>query len=284
MSVPVPANVDIDDTIMFGLTARHLAVMAPMGAALLALWQWLDDIAPLWVTAAVCLPPAVATVVVMLARRDGTTADRLLLAALRQPRRRLAPGTPQAHASLRPAAGPATAAPASLYGPVKSITAEGVVDLGPRGCAVAYDATCINLDLRSDAEQEALVIGFARVVRGLAASVQIVVSTQPVDLSGHAAAISADTAQAPEAVRAAAADHAAWLHHLTTDQVLMRRQVTLLLRADDDTVAQRAGDHITAAAAGFGVAVTRLDHAEVTARIRHCLDPYLTDHRSPQCP
>src|SRR5690625_1594299 len=95
MSVRIPADVDREDRILAGFTARQVAVMAVTGLVLYGGWQVTRVVIPVIVYVVVAVPIAVAVSALVVIRRDGVTLDRLLLAAVRQrlqPRRRVAAG------------------------------------------------------------------------------------------------------------------------------------------------------------------------------------------------
>ena len=94
-SVRIPADIDREDRILAGFTARQVAVMAVTGVVLYAGWLLLRAMMPAVAYVTLAVPVAVGVLVLVVVRRDGLTLDRLLLAALRQrlqPRTRLAPG------------------------------------------------------------------------------------------------------------------------------------------------------------------------------------------------
>ncbi|MFI0263030.1 PrgI family protein [Streptomyces sp. NPDC017056] len=82
--VRIPADVDREDTVWHGLTARQLLILAVAGLALYALWSATRALLPLAVFVVLALPVAATTAALVLGRRDGLPLDRLLLASLRQ--------------------------------------------------------------------------------------------------------------------------------------------------------------------------------------------------------
>ena len=87
-------------------------------------------------------------------------------------------------AFLTPAApGGAGPLPAPLRLPVAGVRADGIVDLGADGLAVICRASAVTFSLRTPAEQEALVAGFARFLNSLGEPVEILVRAEPVDLT-----------------------------------------------------------------------------------------------------
>ena len=86
--VRIPADVDREDKILAGLTARQVAVLAVTGILLYSGWSLTRPILPLAAFLALAIPLVITVAALVMLRRDGMSLDRLLLAAIRQ---RLAP-------------------------------------------------------------------------------------------------------------------------------------------------------------------------------------------------
>ena len=82
--VRIPADVDRPDTVLAGLTARQLAILAIAAVAIWAGYVTTRAVLPLSVFAALAAPVALAAGALALGRRDGLSADRWVLAALRR--------------------------------------------------------------------------------------------------------------------------------------------------------------------------------------------------------
>jgi hypothetical protein len=147
LSVRIPADVDRPDEILFGLTARQVAVLAVVAVAEVAGWRAVHGVVPGPVAGVVGVVVAAAALGLVLGRRDGLGLDQLLTAAVRQ---RLAPRR------LIPAPGPVRGAPswvaaqagplpAPLRLPPQAINATGVIDLGADGVAVVAACSTLNL-------------------------------------------------------------------------------------------------------------------------------------------
>ncbi|WP_335986644.1 PrgI family protein [Glycomyces sp. MUSA5-2] len=277
-AVPVPADLDVPDAVLWGANGRQVALLAPAClVALLAWYRLAGDVDPrllLVITA----PPLAAVAALAFGRVDGLDLDRLALAALRRPRGPLAPGRPDPGAA-RVAASRAPV-PRPVRGPVHALSEEGLLDLGPAGVACAVDVGCVNFSLRSADEQEQLVAAFAGLLGAVEAHVQVLVATRPVDLTGYLAE-SARTARelADPALSQAAADHTVWLAELMRGQRLLERQVTVAVRCADAELCERAVEAVTAFAESIGVAARRLDGAGVAERVRAGIDPWGTPVR-----
>ena len=110
----------------------------------------------------------------------------------------------------------------------------GVVDLGPDGLVVIALVSTVNFALRTPAEQDGLVAGFARYLHALGGPVQILIRALPVDLHTHLHQLRTQLQHLPHPALAAAAHdhltHLARLAHQDGDNQLLTRHVLLVLR------------------------------------------------------
>src|SRR5205823_8364289 len=81
--VRLPADVELEDKLAFGLTARQLLLLGATALITYALYTLAASALPFAVAAAVCVPLAVPGAVLALGRRDGLPADTLARHALR---------------------------------------------------------------------------------------------------------------------------------------------------------------------------------------------------------
>jgi hypothetical protein len=278
-SVIVPADVDVEDKILFGLTARQTLILVPVALGLLGTWRGLVGTVPLAALLIGTAPVAAAAVALALWRLDGASLDRIAFAAIRQPRRPIAAGAPDPAASRalrRPVNGRSDlAATAPARGPVRAVRSDGLIDLGPAGWAAAVDVGFVNFGLRSAPEQATLCAALARLLCSTDAHVQICLSTRPVDLSTYLEALHTQAAELRSgALRTAAAGHQAWLSGVIASRQLLRREITVTVRCPDAEGASYASGQVRAMAAGIGVPARLLDRAELTSRARYGIDPY----------
>lgn len=243
-SVRIPADVERDDTVLAGLTARQLLLLSGAGIVLYAVYMATRAAVPPLVFLGAAVPLAVAAAVLALGRRDGLPLDRLLLAALRQrlaPRYRvtapegLAPAPAWLAARARPADEPGSApgrvSPARLRLPAQAVTEAGVIDLGRDGLALVAVCSTVNFALRTPAEQDSLTAAFGRYLHSLADPIQILVRAERLDLSVQISEVRAAAAHLPHpALEHAALEHAGFLAELGRTSNLLRRQVLLILR------------------------------------------------------
>src|SRR5690606_18533294 len=159
-----------------------------------ACWQPLLPLVDPLILLVPSIPIAACAFAVAVGRRDGTSLDRWLLAAIRHRRspHRLVPAEPDQLTDAPPwiatsGSGGRLPLPAPLQLPAKGITTDGTVDLGPDGHIALVDCATVNFTLRSPAEQNALAAGFGRWLNSLDGPAQIVITAQRVDLSGYAA-------------------------------------------------------------------------------------------------
>ncbi len=287
--VRIPADVDRPDKLLAGLTARQLAILAVAAVALWAGYAATRHLVPPVAYGAAAIPVAALAALLALGRMEGVPADRWVLAAWRQHRspRRLVPapdGVPPAPGFLAKAAGAhPPALPAPLRLPLAGIDASGVVDLGPDGLAVICRASAVTFGLRTPAEQEALVAGFARFLSSLAEPVQVLVRAERLDVRPAICALLDAAPGLPHvALERAARDHAAFLADLAASRALLRREVLVVLRqpagqasagGDRSGRLLRRAAEAAAALAAAGVSLSVLDGAAAASVLGRCLDP-----------
>jgi hypothetical protein len=278
----IPADVDTPDKIVYGLTARQLAILAVAAVAGYGLFKTVGPLLPPPVLIAVLTPLAGAAVVLALGRRDGLSMDMWLLSAIRHTRspKRLAPA-PAGRAEPMPAWAPDTAPAAHvpvLRLPSRAIAESGVIDTGNRAVALVA-CTTVNIGLRTGDEQNALIGAYGRWLNSLAEPVQIVISAQRVDLSSHAQRIAdaTDTLTNP-ALAEAAHDYAAFLDDLAARRDPLWRTVTIAVTAHGekgrDTEVLRRAEHAASALSALGAQTAVLDGARATAVLTCAVDPY----------
>jgi len=281
----IPADVATPDKIVYGLTARQLAILTVASLIEYGIFKAAaGQLLPQPVLIAAMIPLAGAAIVLALGRRDGLSLDVWLLAGIRQVRspQRLAPapdGKLTAAAAWAPQAEPSTPRSplAVLRLPARAISEAGVIDTGSQAVALVA-CTTVNISLRTGDEQAALIGGFGRWLNSLSGPVQVVVSAQRVDLSSHAQRIAegADTIANP-ALAEAARDYADFLDDLAMRRDPLWRTVTVAVTASGDRAeheAARRAEHAASALSGLGVQTAVLDGGRATAVLSAAVDPY----------
>ncbi|WP_194899963.1 PrgI family protein [Catenulispora pinisilvae] len=288
----IPADVDRPDVIVARLTARQVVILAGTGlavwAAFMAAHTALPNVPPVYLIAPAA-PVAAIAIGLALGKRDGLTADRFALAALRHgrtPKHLVAGGSEQAEPlpqflgkALRSKAGPV---PVPVSMPGHGIDANGVIDLGSDGHAAVAACGTVNFALRTPGEQDALVASFGRWLNGLTAPVQLLVRTHRLDLTDAVQQLREAAPGLPHpALEQAAAEHADYLQALAGRRDVLHRQVLLAAREPRTGRKGRAGsadasapqrlhrrlDEAARALAGSQIAVRAFDDA----RLRHLL-------------
>jgi PrgI family protein len=280
----IPADVDTPDKIVYGLTARQLAILTVAAVIEYGIFKAVGQLLPQPVLIAVMIPVAGAAIVLALGRRDGLSLDVWLLAGIRQVRspQRLVPA-PDGKLTAAPAWAP-QAAPSALTSPLgvlrlpaRAISEGGVIDTSSQAVALVA-CTTVNINLRTGDEQAALIGGYGRWLNSLSSPVQVVISAQRVDLSGHAQRIAegADTI-ANAALAEAARDYADFLDDLAIRRDPLWRTVTVAVTAAGDRAqheAARRAEHAASALSALGVQTAVLDGGRVTAVLATAVDPY----------
>ncbi|WP_410814834.1 PrgI family protein [Micromonospora sp. 067-2] len=279
----IPADVDTPDKIVYGLTARQLAILAVAAVLGYGLVRSVGTLLPQPVLIAVLTPLAGAAIVLAMGRRDGLSMDAWLLSAVRHARapKRLAPaaaGQPAAAPAWAPAAETPIAMVPVLRLPATAISATGVVDAGSHAVALVA-CTTVNIGLRTGDEQAALIGSYGRWLNSLSGPVQIVISAQRVDLSSHAHRIAegAETIANP-ALAGAARDYAGFLDDLAARRDPLWRTVTVAVTAGGDkgrdTEVLRRAEHAASALSALGAQTAVLDGGRAAAVLTCATDPY----------
>jgi hypothetical protein len=287
--VPIPADVEMPDKILAGLTARQVAIAAVAAVIIWAAFEATRHVMPLPAFAALAAPVGLAATALVIGERDGLSLDRLLAAAWRQARspRRLvtAPeGIPAPPAWAAPP-GPPFPAPAPLAPLWRHIAADGVIGLGAGGAAAVAAVSTVNFALRSSAEQDALTGAYGRWLNSLTGPVQVVIRAGRADLSAAVSALREAAPALPHpALEHAALEHASFLAGLADERDVLTRQVLLVIREPSHGTARPGGGTAAARAAqrvgetarllaAADLQVSVLDGGQVTALLAACADP-----------
>ena len=276
------ADVDAPDKILYGLTFRQLAVLAVAAVVFYGAWEGLHPYVPVPILLGAGVLVGGVVFAVVVSRRDGMSMDAWLLAALRHSRQPHAlPTTDTAPAVpdwVQPPQSGRVRLPAPLRLPVDAIADDGQITLGNTRAAIVA-ATTVNLALRTNDEQAALIDAYGRWLNSLATPTQILVSAQPVDLHSHARILAATATSLPHpGLVEACADHAAFLEQLAVQRDPLRRQVLVIGRAlaadRAGYAARRRADDTVRALTGLGITARVLDGPSATAAVAAAADPY----------
>ena len=272
--VRVPADLDRPDPILAGLSARQLTILAGFGLTAWILAGLAEPLLGLPVAAILAAPVALAGLGLALGWRDGIGLDRLAQAAVGwswQPRRRVVaphglPPAPGWEGPTGPRLGPVT-------GPVSGLDPSGVLELAGSGHALVGAASPVNLRLRTSAEQQQLLAGFARLLHALTGPMQVLVRSQPADLAPLATRLRGQAAAlAHPALEQAALAHASWLEQLGARHEARHRELLVIFTQPPATPDPPAGalarqaEQATTLLAAAGVTLTILD-ADAAGRV-----------------
>jgi hypothetical protein len=283
--VRIPADLDRPDRILAGLSVRQLGILAGGGLAAWTIQALVEPLVGLPAAVTLAAPPVLVAIALALGWRDGQPLDRLALAGLGWWRhaRRLVPapgGIPPAPAWAGPTGPPV----APLAGPIHGLDPAGLVELGASGWALLCQATPVNLSLRTPAEQQALLAGFARLLHALTGPMQVLVRSDRADLTPLVAGLREWASSLPHpGLEQAALAHARWLDTLTSDREMRRRQLLVVFHrparaANPAGVLHRQAEQAAGLLAAVGVTLTPLD-GEAAARVLHAAS---NPDRSPQ--
>ncbi|QUX31677.1 PrgI family protein [Nocardiopsis akebiae] len=277
----MPADVEREDKILAGLTARQLVIIGVPGIGLWAAYSVLGHLVSPIVVVVVAVPVMGAAVAAALVQRDGLSLDRLMLAAFRfarSPKRRATGAAPAAPLpSWVGATTPPLPSPLNL--PLRSVSDDGVVDLAEHGCAVLVSCSTVSFALRTPSEQNGLVNGFASYLNSLNTPVQFLIRAESIRLDPLVDALDQAAPNLPHpALEGAARDHADYLAVLSQSQDLLRRQIVLVLTEPGDashgavSVRRRAEDAVRGLASA-GSRARVLTGPEVFAVLASAADP-----------
>ncbi len=159
------------------------------------------------------------------------------------------------------------------------VSQDGMLDLDAEGAAVICQASGVAFSLRTEAEQDALVRGFARLLHSITAPMQVLVRAVPVDLAGSVRAIERAAGGLPHpALEAAAREHAGFLSSLAARRDVLAREILVVFAepsggpAAAEVLARRA-DQAASLLAGAGVTLRRLDGEQAMVAVAASMRP-----------
>jgi hypothetical protein len=278
--VRLPADVELEDKLAFGLTARQLCLLGATALASYSLYTLAASALPVLIAVALAAPLALVGSVLALGRRDGLPADRLARLAARylvSPRRRLL--APEGLPSPLPGE-PRRAPAAPLNLPVRAVYRSGLVELADGGFCALLRAASGSFALKSEEEQTALVDAFGRFLNGAVDPIAIYVRSEPVNLTDRAHSLERTASEIiqPELAEVARA-HSRFLRELPAGDELRRREILLLLcaRAREagtarSTLERRIGETSELLRAA-GVELSALDGEQAAGLLARAFDP-----------
>ncbi|MFC4912954.1 PrgI family protein [Actinomadura gamaensis] len=228
----IPADVEMPDKVLAGLTARQLLILGGTAAAAAWIYMLTQGRVPWMVIAVVLIPLAAAGFALALGRRDGLSLDRLALHGVRHAlQRAVRVPAPEGIAPAPSWCKLRGQLPAPLSLPVRAVREDGVMELADGGTAALVQAGTVSFTLRTVAEQASLVASFGRWLNSLDAPVQILVQSRSADLSELIAELEESAHQLPHpALEQAARGHASYLAELSQSRDLLTRRVLVVIR------------------------------------------------------
>jgi len=272
----IPADIDREDLLVFGLSARQLCILAAAAAVAWLLYGLARAVAPVPIATAAAMPVVAAGVALALGQRDGMRGDRFALALLRyiRSRHRLVPmsddGVPRE--ALRSFDRRLLAA---LQLPVRDISDDGQIDLGSDGVTGLIKVTPVNFSLRTSEEQSTLVAGFARFLNSVQTPIQVVVRSERTDLSVLADQVRLAAPSLPHpSLEMAARAHAAFLGEVSQRRIVLHREMLLATRSGASGWQQSAVSRMDAMCATLAEAeliASRLDGRGAATVLQHAM-------------
>ncbi len=227
--IRIPADVDREDQLLAGLSARQLAIAAVAGVICWVIYTATKAFLPPVLIAGVCAPIVATATVLIIVRLDGLRGDRLVAAFMQHALR------PRAHVVAPEGVTRATGATkrvVPLNIGIQSFSDDGVIQCGDSDIAICA-ASSVAFRLRTETEQEALTAAFGRFLNGLAHSLQIAIHVEHLDLHDQVEQLHIQSAALPHlSLQEAAREHAQFLQSLADRPDVVRRRVFLVLRAD----------------------------------------------------
>lgn len=147
---------------------------------------------------------------------------------------------------------------------------EGLVRLAGGQYRAVLEVGGLNFGLQGEAEQEAVVAGYAAFLNSLSFPVQVLVRVQPTDIDGYIGELERRARhELPDDLAGLARDHVAFVRRLARNRTLLERRFYLVVPAHDDASAGRRGWSFGRRAAGLDGAAARKQltfHCEEVAR------------------
>ncbi|GAB3282981.1 PrgI family protein [Kineosporia babensis] len=181
----IPADLDSADQLIAGLSPGQVLTCVALGSPVLLVWRALAGQVPAPVLLGASIPVLAGVLALVLARRDGLSLDRWLVAALRY---RLSARQMSVAEDLTPRLETEVSG-RFLVGPLAGITDDGVLVHADGRHAALVACTTITTALSTHQDDAILAAGMARWLNSLSGPVQIVVRNRPADLAGMATAL-----------------------------------------------------------------------------------------------
>jgi hypothetical protein len=159
----------------------------------------------------------------------------------------------------------------ALVCPVSGLDDRGVLELAGAGWALVAAASPVNLRLRSPTEQHQLLAGYGRLLHALTGPTQVLVRSQPANLSPQARRLRGQAGLAHPALEQAALAHASWLEALADRYQARHRELLVIFHQppgppNPAAALARRVEQAAALLAAAGVTLTVLD-ADAASRV-----------------
>lgn len=285
MKARIPADVEMPDQIFAGLSIRQLAIVATDLLVLWSMFEVLGSRSSAVIVAILGAPIAAAGLVAVTVRPAGIAAESFLLHGLRHlvGAKTMVPAT-EAIPTDGPTLGTVINRLRPLAFPVEDISEDGTINLGSLGRAVISRASSLNLRLRSEAEQRALVDGFAKVLNSLEGPAQFLIRSERADATELLKSLEESIRTLPnQALGTASMHYARFLRTITSDREVLSRSILVCLkdhRSNDGDAGRlnRRTDEMSSLLREIGVRLSPLDGQQACLAVRRAADPSVPLH------
>ncbi len=278
MRAEVPADTNLPDQLVFGLSAHQLLVVVPAVVSGVGLF-FLGRLLPTWAlvgAVAAWVVFAMASLAFAVADHDGEALDSYLAQVLRERRRpRAEVQAPEGLPTLPAWAGGARPdAPGPMTLPWEGVDPAGNIELGRDergrrlGVACVLAASPLDYEAMAPADLEAFCQSAEEVLKSLEAPLQLLVRAEAQDLAGPVAGLRARAGELGAGALGRIAAERAGMLEAVAGEAHMALSSYLCVRAEDTAALDDRVAHLSESLGRLDVALRRLGCGELEALLR----------------
>jgi PrgI family protein len=275
----IPADIEMEDRILAGLTVRQLVILSLDALLLWGCYLSIGRHLSVYLLGPFAALVVVPGLVVALAKPDGMRPEKLALDALRS---LLSPKTRvMAPEGITPLPEWARSSqeriePTNL--PLTAISDEGYFELVDGVAVAVCRVRPVNFELGSESDKKKLVEGFGRFLNSLGGSVQFLVRSERADLQTTLAELEAKADNLPDlALEQASRNYALFLRDLASKKEVASRAIFLCVREPATSEGLiRLNHNIEQASSllrGIGIHLQKLSASDVARLLAESTDP-----------